>query len=65
MIFLEMILNKIVALDEEAKQKITEIKEKEENIETYISEEIEKEKEKIDAKFLYKRKNLEIKFQVL
>ena len=38
------ILNKIINLDNQAKNKIIQIKQKEENIETYISETIEKEK---------------------
>ena len=42
---MDLILNKIIDLDNAAKSKISEIKEKEENIETYISQKIEKEKE--------------------
>ena len=49
------ILNKIINLDNQAKNKIIQIKQKEENIETYISETIEKEKKEIDSRFLYKR----------
>ena len=48
------ILNKIINLDNQAKNKIIQIKQKEENIETYISETIEKEKKEIDSRFLYK-----------
>ena len=53
---MDLILNKIIDLDNAAKSKISEIKEKEENIETYISQQIEKEKELIDSRFLYKIK---------
>ena len=56
------ILNKIINLDNQAKNKIIQIKQKEENIETYISETIEKEKKEIDSRFLYKRKVTQEKY---
>ena len=56
------ILNKIINLDNQAKNKIIQIKQKEENIETYISETIEKEKNEIDSRFLYKRKITQKKY---
>ena len=56
------ILNKIINLDNQAKNKIIQIKQKEENIETYISETIEKEKKEIDSRFLYKRKITQEKY---
>ena len=59
---MDLILNKIIDLDNAAKSKISEIKEKEENIETYISQQIEKEKELIDSRFLYKRKKTQEKY---
>ena len=61
-ILMDLILNKIIDLDNAAKSKISEIKEKEENIETYISQQIEKEKELIDSRFLYKRKKTQEKY---
>ena len=60
---MDLILNKIIDLDNAAKSKISEIKEKEENIETYISQQIEKEKELIDSRFLYKRKKTQEKYE--
>lgn len=65
MIFLETIINKIIELDDMAKSKIKGIKEKEENIETYINEKLQIEKEKIDNKFLYKKKNMQEKYEVM
>ena len=59
---MDNILGKIIELDDFAKNKIKTIKEKEENIETYIGEQIEKEKEIIDNRFLYKRKKLQEKY---
>lgn len=59
---MDNILNKIIELDNSAKKKIMDIRKKEENIETYISEEIEKEKAKIDSKYLFKRKIMEEKY---
>ena len=56
---MELLLNKIIELDNKAKGKITEIKEKEENIENYISEKIEKEKKIIDSNFQTMRKSLQ------
>ena len=40
---MDNILNKIIELDNTAKKRIMDIREKEENIETYISKEIEKQ----------------------
>ena len=59
---MEVILNKIIDLDNQAKSKILQIKQKEENIETYISETLEKEKKVIDNRFLYKRKKIQEKY---
>ena len=59
---MDVILNKIINLDNQAKNKIIQIKQKEENIETYISETIEKEKKEIDSRFLYKRKITQEKY---
>ena len=59
---MDLIINKIIDLDNAAKSKITSIREKEENIENYISEEIEKKKELIDSRYLYKRKNIQEKY---
>ena len=59
---MDNILNKIIELDNTAKKRIMDIREKEENIETYISEEIEKEKAKIDSKYLFKRKKMQEKY---
>lgn len=65
MMFLENIINKMIELDDNAKAKIREIKEKEENIETYISERLEKEKEQIDTRFAFRKKNLQEKYDVM
>ena len=43
---MEELINQIVELDNHAKEKIRSIKDKEDNIETYISETLEKEKKK-------------------
>ena len=59
---MEVILNKLIDLDNQAKSKILQIKQKEENIETYISETLEKEKKVIDNRFLYKRKKIQEKY---
>ena len=59
---MENIINKIIELDASAKNKILKIKEKEDNIETYISEQIEKEKEVIDSRFLFKKKKIQEKY---
>lgn len=59
---MDNILNKIIELDNTAKKRIMDIREKEENIETYISEEIEQEKAKIDSKYLFKRKKMQEKY---
>ena len=59
---MENIINKIIELDQNAKRKISTIKEKEENMETYINEKLKVEKEKIDNKYLYKKKNLQEKY---
>ncbi len=59
---MENIINKIIELDASAKNKILKIKEKEDNIETYISEQIEKEKEVIDSRFLFKKKKMQEKY---
>ena len=64
MILLENIINKIIELDENAKRKIRTIKEKEENIEIYINEKLKIEKEKIDNKFLYKKRNIQEKYDL-
>ena len=50
---MEDIINKIIELDNNAKNKINAIKEKEENIESYVNEKLQIEKEKIDK---YSRK---------
>ena len=63
-IFLENIINKIIELDEQAKRKIKTIKEKEENIEIYINEKLKIEKEKIDNKFLYKKRKIQKKYDL-
>ena len=52
---MENILNKIIELDRQAKQKVSQAKEKEENIESYISKKIEEEKQAIDSKYLNKK----------
>lgn len=59
---MENIINKIIELDASVKNKILKIKEKEDNIETYISEQIEKEKEVIDSRFLFKKKKMQEKY---
>lgn len=59
---MENIIDKIIELDNAAKNKILEIKEREDNIETYISKQIEKEKENIDSRFLLKKKILQEKY---
>lgn len=61
---MENIINKIIELDNNAKSKIKVIKEKEKNIETYINETLQIEKEKIDNRFAYKRKNMQEKYNV-
>ena len=65
MIILEEIINKIINLDNKAKEKIKTIKEKEEKIESYINEQLQIEKDKIDGKFLYKKKNIQEKYDKL
>lgn len=64
MVCLENIINKLIELDNMAKLKINGIKEKEENIETYISERIEREQKIIDSQFAYKKKNLQEKYDM-
>lgn len=65
MMIMEMILNKIIDLDNQAKSKILTIKEKEENIETYVSEKIEKEKALIDSRISFKKKKLQEKYDLM
>lgn len=62
---METIINKIIELDDNAKSMVKIIKEKEENIETYIDEKLQIEKEKIDNKYLYKRKNIQEKYDIM
>ncbi len=59
---MENILNKIIELDRQAKQKVFQAKEKEENIESYISKKIEEEKQTIDSKYLNKKKIIQEKY---
>ena len=60
--FLEELINQIVELDNHAKEKIRSIKDKEDNIETYISETLEKEKKKLDSRYVFMKKNAEERF---
>ena len=59
---MEELINQIVELDNHAKEKIRSIKDKEDNIETYISETLEKEKKKLDSRFVFMKKNAEERF---
>lgn len=62
---MEEIINKIIELDNIGKLKISKIKEKQENIEIYINKQLEKEEEAIDSKFLYKKKNIQEKYDIM
>ena len=62
MIFLEEIIKKLIEFDENAKNKIISIKQKEDNIEEEISLRLKEEKEKIDNKFVFKKNNLREKY---
>ena len=62
MIFLEEIIKKLIEFDENAKNKINSIKQKEENIEEEINSKLKTEKEKIDNQYVFKRKNLKEKY---
>ena len=62
MVIVENIINSLIQMDATALNRIKQIKEKEKNIENYISENLEKEKDKIDAMYLYKRKIIQEKF---
>ena len=59
---MEELINQIVELDNHAKEKIRSIKDKEDNIETYISETLEKEKKKLDSRYVFMKKNAEERF---
>ena len=65
MIFLEEIIKKLIEFDENAKNKINSIKQKEENIEEEINSKLKTEKEKIDNQYVFKRKNLKEKYDKL
>ncbi len=62
MIFLEEIIKKLIEFDENAKNKIISIQQKEDNIEEEISSRLKEEKEKIDNKFVFKKNNLREKY---
>ena len=62
---MEEIINKLIALDINAVGKVKDIKEKKENIETYVNEKLKVEKQKIDSKFLYKRKKTQEKYDLM
>ena len=62
MFFLEEIIKEIIQIDNSALAKIKQIKEKEENIENFISEKLKKEKEKIDSIYLFKKKAVQKKY---
>ena len=62
MIFLEEIIKKLIEFDEDAKNKVNSIKQKEENIEEEINSKLKSEKEKIDNQYAFKRKNLKEKY---
>ena len=59
---MEEVINNLITIDNMAVNKIKQIKEKEDNIETYISERLEIEKKKIDSIYLYKRKVIQEKY---
>lgn len=65
MIFLEEIINKIIELDNNAKRKIIEVKNKEDNIENYINERLIKEKEKADSQYAFKKKKFQEKYDFM
>ncbi len=62
MINLEDIINNLIRIDINALNKIKQIKEKENNIENYIFEKLKKEKDKIDAMYLYKKNIVQEKY---
>ena len=62
MIFLEEIIKKLIEFDENAKNRIISIQQKEDNIEEEISSRLKEEKEKIDNKFVFKKNNLREKY---
>ena len=62
MIFLEEIIKKLIEFDEDAKNKINSVKQKEENIEEEINSKLKSEKEKIDNQYVFKRKSLKEKY---
>lgn len=62
MIFLEEIIKKLIEFDENAKNKIISIKQKEDNLEEEISSRLKAEKEKIDNQFIVRKKALKERY---
>ena len=62
MIFLEEIIKKLIEFDENAKNKIISIQQKEDNIEEEISSRLKEEKEKIDNQFIVRKKALKERY---
>lgn len=51
---MEQIISELIQTDKQCKQALNELEKKEENIDNYISEELEKIKESINEKYQYK-----------
>ena len=62
MIFLEEIIKKLIEFDENAKNKIISIQQKEDNLEEEISSRLKAEKEKIDNQFIVRKKALKERY---
>lgn len=62
MIFLEEIIKKLIEFDENAKNRIISIQQKEDNIEEEISLRLKEEKEKIDNQFIVRKKALKERY---
>lgn len=62
---MEEIIKQIINLDRNAVLKVKNIKEKEDNIEIYVNEKLKIERQKIDNRYLYKRKKIQEKYDLL
>lgn len=51
---MKQVINELIQVDNECKKNLSEIEEKEKNIDDYVSEKLEKIKEEINEKYQYK-----------
>ena len=65
MMFLEEIIKRLIEFDEDAKNKIIGIKQKEDNWEEEINARLKAEKERIDDQFVFKKKILKEKYDMI